>query len=97
MSSTTSQVYVAIRVVIMCSEAGEEMEQFMDLTRDDFIAAMLRMHAANSSRKWRLLIKNAKMENRTSLCPQMLKISVFGSMWQVVLIAYLTKKSENVS
>jgi len=23
---------------------------------------MLRMHAANSSRKWRLLIKNAKME-----------------------------------
>ena len=34
----------------------------MALTRDEFTSAMLRMHAANSSRKWRLLIKNAKME-----------------------------------
>ena len=34
----------------------------MDLAREDFISAMMRMHAANSSRKWRLLIKNAKME-----------------------------------
>ena len=34
----------------------------MDLARDDFISAMLRMHVANFSRKWRLLIKNAKME-----------------------------------
>ena len=33
----------------------------MLLARDEFISAMLRMHAANSSRKWRLLIKNAKM------------------------------------
>ena len=31
---------------IMCSEAGEEMEDFMALARDEFIAAMLRMHAA---------------------------------------------------
>ena len=46
----------------MCS--GEEMEDFMLLTRDKFISSMLRMHAANSSRKWRLLIKNAKMEKR---------------------------------
>ena len=47
---------------IICSESGEEMEQFIDLARDDFISAMLRMHAANYSRKWRLLIKYAKME-----------------------------------
>ena len=47
---------------IMCSESSEEMEEFMLLARDEFITAMLRMHAANSSRKWRLLIKNAKME-----------------------------------
>ena len=46
---------------IICNESEEEMEQFMDLGRDDFISAMLRMHGANSSRKWRLLIKNAKM------------------------------------
>ena len=38
----------------MCSESGEEMEDFMLLARDEFISAMLRMHAANSSRKWRL-------------------------------------------
>jgi hypothetical protein len=47
---------------IMCGKAGVEMEYFILLARDDFISAMLRMHAANSSRKWRLLIKNAKME-----------------------------------
>ena len=40
----------------MC-EAGEEMEDML-LARDEFISAMLRMHAANSSRKWRLMIKS---------------------------------------
>jgi len=50
---------------IMCSEAGEEMEDFMPLARDEFIAAMLRMHAANSSRKWRLLIKNTKIRSHS--------------------------------
>ena len=38
---------------IMFCESGEEMEEFMLLARDDFISAMLRMYAANSSRKWR--------------------------------------------
>ena len=46
---------------IICSEDGEEMEEFMLLARDEFISAMLRIHAANSRRKWRLLIKNAIM------------------------------------
>ena len=72
---------------IICSESGEEIEQFMELARDDFISAMLRMHAANSSRKWRLLIKNAKWKNRTGLylhMSNMSKISAFGSMWQGV-------------
>ena len=59
---TMQQFVLEEHLEIMCSEQGEEMEQFMDLARDDFIAAMLRMHVANSSRKWRLLIKNAKME-----------------------------------
>ena len=44
----------------MYSETGDEMEEFMLLERDEFIAAML--HAANSSRKWKLMIKNSKME-----------------------------------
>ena len=30
--------------------------------RDDIIGSMLRMHHANSSRKWRFMVKNAKME-----------------------------------
>ena len=42
-------------------EAGEQMEDFMLSARDEFISAMLRMHA-NSSRKWRMMMKNAKME-----------------------------------
>jgi len=46
---------------IMCSKAGVEMEYYILLARDDFFSAMLRMHAANSSRKWRLLIINVKM------------------------------------
>ena len=50
------------RLDILCSEAGEEMEDFMLLASDEFIFAMLCMHAANSSRKWRLMTKNTKME-----------------------------------
>jgi len=45
---------------IMRSEAGEENGGFY--VRDKLILAMLRMHAADSSRKWRLMIKNALTE-----------------------------------
>ena len=38
----------------------KEIEELMELTRDEFITSILRIHQANSSRKWRL--KNAKME-----------------------------------
>ena len=66
MSAATSQVNAAIciggHLEIICCKSGEEMEQFMDLARDDFISAMLCMHAANSSRKRRLLVKKANME-----------------------------------
>ena len=37
-----------------------------------------------------------KWKNRKLRCPHMLKISAFGLMWRVVLIVYLTKKSQNV-
>ena len=40
----------------------------------EFISTMLRMHAANSSRKWRLLIKNAKIEKSD------LKLSTYVQM-----------------
>ena len=52
---------------IMC-KSGEEMEEFMLLAQDDLISAILHTHAANSSRKWRLLIKMRKWTNLTSLC-----------------------------
>ena len=51
------------------AENPEEMEDFMVgrlwLARDEFIFAM---HAANSSRKWRLLIKMQKWKNPISFC-----------------------------
>jgi len=47
---------------ILCSEDWMELEELMDLLRDELIMSMLRIHQANSSRKWRLMIKNAEME-----------------------------------
>ena len=46
---------------IIVSESGGEYDEIMHLEIDNFIAIMLRMYQANSSRKWRLMVKNAKM------------------------------------
>jgi hypothetical protein len=40
----------------------QDRDEVMDLEREEFIDIMLKMHQANSSRKWRLMMKNAKME-----------------------------------
>ena len=37
---------------ILCSEDGMGLKELMDLARDEFITSMLRIHQANSSRKW---------------------------------------------
>ena len=48
---------------ILCSEDEIELELInQELARDEFITSMLRTHQANSSRKRRLMIKNAKIE-----------------------------------
>jgi len=47
---------------VVCSEAEMEMEEIMELPRDDFITAMIKIHQADSSRYWRIMIRNAKME-----------------------------------
>ena len=47
---------------IICTEDDQELEEVMELGRDEFISLMLKIHQANSSRKWRLMIKNDKME-----------------------------------
>ena len=41
---------------------GREYEEIVDLEKEEFIQVMLKIHQANSSRKWRAMIKNAKME-----------------------------------
>jgi hypothetical protein len=43
---------------ILCSEDEIELEELMELARDELITSMLRIHQENSSR----MIKNAKME-----------------------------------
>ena len=60
---------------IMCSEADEEMEEFMLLVRDEFISAMLLMQGANSCRTWRLMIKNAKWKYQIFCYRLMLNVS----------------------
>ena len=47
---------------ILCSEDEIELEELMGLARDEFISSMLRSHQANSSRKWRLMIKMEKSD-----------------------------------
>ena len=47
---------------IIWTEDDQELEEAMELERDEFISLMLKIHQANSSRKWRLMIKNDKME-----------------------------------
>ena len=34
---------------------GRDYEEIMELEKDQFIEIMLRLHQANSSRKWRLM------------------------------------------
>ena len=54
---------------IMVSESGGEIDEVMHLERDDFSGIMLRMHKANSSRKWRLMVKYAKMKKSDLTTP----------------------------
>ena len=80
---------------IIVSESGRKIDEVMHLERDDFIGIMLRVHQANSSRKWRLMVKNAKWKNPISLyrllC-NILRISDFGLTLLGELIGCLTKK-----
>ena len=48
---------------ILCSEDEMELEELMDLARDEFITSMLRIHQANSSRK---ILKTLRCKSLTS-------------------------------
>ena len=47
---------------VICEAAGIAWEEVQELDKEEFILVMLQIHQANSSRKWRLMIKNSKME-----------------------------------
>ena len=38
------------------------MAEIVELDKEEFIQVMLRLHLANSSIKWRFMVKNAEME-----------------------------------
>ena len=47
---------------VICDQDDRYYEEIVELEKDQFIEIMLRLHQANSSRKWRLMVDNAKME-----------------------------------
>jgi CRISPR/Cas system CSM-associated protein Csm4 (group 5 of RAMP superfamily) len=47
---------------VICDENGREFEEIVELEKEEFIQVILRLHEANSSRKWRSMVKNAKMD-----------------------------------
>jgi len=47
---------------VICDEDGREFEEIVELDKEEFIQLMLRLHQANSSRKWRRMVKNADIE-----------------------------------
>jgi hypothetical protein len=53
--------------------------EVMDQNRDAFIQIMPQMHQANSSRKWRLLVKNAIMEKSNHTLSTFTQFQVLGS------------------
>ena len=66
---------------IIVSKSGGEIHEVMHLEIDEFIGIMLRIHQANLSRKWCLMVKMRKWKNLTSLYQRlfkMMKISDFG-------------------
>jgi len=47
---------------VICDEDGREYTEVVELEKEEFIQVMLRLHQANSSLKWRSVVKHAKIE-----------------------------------
>ena len=47
---------------VICDEECIACDEVQELAEEKIILVMLRIHQANSSRKWRPMIKNAKVE-----------------------------------
>jgi len=50
------------KLKVICDEDGRNFEEIVESEKEEFIQVMLRLHQANLSRKWRSMVKNAKME-----------------------------------
>jgi hypothetical protein len=46
---------------VICDEDGRGFEEIAELEKEEFIQVMLRLHQANSSRKWRSMVKNGEI------------------------------------
>ena len=47
---------------VICDEDGRDYEEVVELEKEEFVQVMLKIHQANSSRKWRSMVKIAKMD-----------------------------------
>ena len=56
------QQFILEEQLEVIDEDGREYEEIAELDKEVFIQVMLKIHQANSSHKWRSMIKNAKME-----------------------------------
>ena len=50
------------KLEVICNEDGRDYDEFVELEKDEFIQVMFKLHQANSSRKWRSMVKIVKME-----------------------------------
>ena len=50
------------KLEVICDNDDREFEEIVELEKEEFIQVILRLHQANSSRKWRSMVKNAKMD-----------------------------------
>ena len=58
------QSIVEEKLDVICDENGRDFEEIVEFEKEEFIQVMIRLHQANSSRKWRSMFKNFKMENQ---------------------------------
>ena len=67
---------------VICDKDGRDFEEIVELEKEEFIQIMLRLHQANSSRKWRMMVKMPKWKNQTCLS------TVMCNMWRILSFGY---------
>ena len=80
---------------VICDEDGREYEDIVKFEQQEFIQVMLRLHQADSSRKWRFMVKLLKWSNQICLSIRMYNTwrILSSGCWLGMLIDYLRKRS----